>query len=215
MHMIKLGEMGERREKREEKSEKRKQEERSREKQQSTILFILVKMKIANNTANTKKRKGIADQSSCKRGASKHGAKMMHATMKATRDLLFSQAINLMHDSENGPVKRAAYGSMQVAIEFLALHGHAGIEPYQIAYYRNNKMNKPPVPDGRMFPQTAANTDMCSSTHEQKTAASTEVSSSVNEQKSHAIDGLLSLARDIAPPAAMGGIMIDSTSKSG
>jgi len=87
MHTIELGEMGERREKREEKSEKRKQEERSREKQQSTILFILVKMKIANNTANTKKRKGIAalaNRSSCKCGASKHGAKMMRATMKAT-----------------------------------------------------------------------------------------------------------------------------------
>jgi len=169
-------------------------------------------MKIANNTANTKKRKGIAalaNRSSCKRDASKNVAKRMRATIKATRDLLFEQTVNLMHDSENGPVKRAPYGSMQVAIDFLALHGHAGIEPHQISYYRDKKKNKQPVPAGHTFSQTTASTDM--STHEQKTAASTEVSLSTYEQQSHAIN----LAGSIAPPADLEGIMTDSTLKSG
>ncbi len=40
-------------------------------------------------------------------------AATMRATMKNTRDMLFTQAVNLMHETENDPqVERAPYRSM-------------------------------------------------------------------------------------------------------
>jgi len=76
-----------------------------------------------------------ANECNRKHAALKQAA-TMRATMKNTCDMLFTQAVNLLYETENDPkVERAPYRSMQRAIDFPACHGLAGIQPHPIAYH--------------------------------------------------------------------------------
>jgi len=97
-------------------------------------------MKIAKSF-NRNKHKGIAalaNESShkCTAASKEEGAKICEA-MKVACHMFFTQAVNLMH--EENTAKRASYGSMQTAIDFLAWNGHPGVQPYQITYHRDKK----------------------------------------------------------------------------
>jgi len=97
-------------------------------------------MKIAKSF-NRNKHKGIAalaNESShkCTAASKEEGAKICEA-MKVACHMFFTQAVNLMH--EENTAKRASYGSMQTAIDFLAWNGHPGVQPYQITYHHDKK----------------------------------------------------------------------------
>ena len=95
--------------------------------------------------------------------------------------MLFTRAVNVMHEAENSPMERTPYGSMQLAIDYLALHGHKGIQPHQIYYHKKKKMNKAPVSVIRTSNEMVAHHD----------------------HNSAAVEGLLCLARATTGPAKM------------
>jgi len=137
-------------------------------------------MKIAKpfNTNKCKGRAALANESSHKHtAASKEEATKMHAAMKVACNMPFTQAANLM--LEENMTKRALYGLMQTAIDFLAQNGHPGVQPYQIAYHHDKKMNKSPDPSIPLQVQMSADT---------------EVSPLSCQQHSVAVEGLLFLA---------------------
>jgi len=120
--------------------------------------------------------------------ASKEETAKIHAAMKVACHMLFTQAVNLT--LEENATKRASYGSMQTAIDFLAQNGHPGVQPYQIAYHCDKKMNEPGDPSIPMQIQTMADT---------------EVSPLSCEQHSDAVEGLLFLAGESTSSADMAG----------
>jgi len=137
-------------------------------------------MKMANNTRKRKGRAAVAKHVRSKRFTLKQ-TPARNGEMRATRDMLFTRAVNIIHEAENGPVERAPYGSMQLAIDYLALHGHKGVQPHQIYYHKKKKMNKAPVSVIRTSNEMVAHHD----------------------HNSAAAEGLLCLARATTGPAKM------------
>jgi len=135
---------------------------------------------MANNTRKRKGRAAVAKHVRSKRFTLKQ-TPARNGEMRATHDMLFTRAVNIMHEAENGPVERAPYGSMQLAIDYLALHGHKGVQPHQIYYHKKKKMNKAPVSVIHTSNEMVANSDHNSATAE----------------------GLLCLARATTGPAKM------------
>jgi len=105
--------------------------------------------------------------------------------MKLACYMRFTQAVNLT--LEENTTKRASYVSMQTVIDFLAQNGHSGVQPYQIAYHHDKKMNKPADPSIPIQIQMSADT---------------EVSPLSCQQHSVAVEGLLFQASTLAADTA-------------